>query len=119
MRITLQALARRRGDAQPAGKVVLPPWTNHNIRRSVRSQLSRLKIPEEIREAVLARVRPGIKGVYDHHDYFDLTKSARLCSYRLPFLLGFGFKPTEEVDVATEAFEDGDSGRPVNTASWC
>ena len=49
----------------------MPPWTNHDIRRSVRSQLSRLKIPEEVREAVLAHVRPGIKGVYDKYDYLD------------------------------------------------
>jgi integrase len=64
---TLRALARRRGD-DPA-KVTLAPWTNHDIRRSVRSQLSRLKVTEEAREAVLGHVRPGIKRVYDLHDY--------------------------------------------------
>src|SRR5262249_40648376 len=69
-----RALARRRGD-DPA-KVTLPPWTNHDIRRSTRSNLSRLKIPEEIREAVLAHVRPGIKGSYDKHDYFDEKSEA-------------------------------------------
>jgi hypothetical protein len=37
----------------------------------VRSGLSRLKISEEAREAVLAHARPGSIGVYDHHDYFD------------------------------------------------
>lgn len=66
---TLRALARRRG-ADPAS-VDLPRWTNHDIRRSVRSQLSRLKVAEEVREAVLAHVRPGIKGVYDRYQYFD------------------------------------------------
>jgi hypothetical protein len=49
--------------------VTLAPWTNHDIRRSVRSQLSRLKVTEEAREAVLGHVRPGIKRVYDLHDY--------------------------------------------------
>jgi hypothetical protein len=68
MKRTLLALARSRGD-ELVGREPLPPWTNHDIRRSVRSQLSRLKIPEEVREAVLAHVRPGIKGVYDLHDY--------------------------------------------------
>jgi poly-beta-hydroxyalkanoate depolymerase len=65
----LRALARLRGD-DPA-KVQLAPWTNHDIRRSVRSNLSRLKVSEEAREAVMAHVRPGIKGTYDLHDYLD------------------------------------------------
>jgi integrase len=71
---TLRAMARRRGD-DPA-KVSLPAWTNHDIRRTVRSGLSRLKIAEEAREAVLAHVRPGIKGVYDKHDYLDEKREA-------------------------------------------
>jgi integrase len=85
---TLRALARRRGE-DPA-KVILPPWTNHDIRRTVRSQLSRLKISEEAREAVLAHARPGIKGTYDHHDYLDEKRealemwSARLRSIATP-----------------------------------
>jgi integrase len=71
---TLRALARRRGD-DPA-KVTLAPWVNHDIRRSVRSQLSRLKVTEEAREAVLAHARPGIKGTYDLHDYSDEKREA-------------------------------------------
>jgi integrase len=74
MQRTLKALAWRRGE-DPA-KVTLPPWTNHDIRRSVRSQLSRLKVTEEAREAVLGHARPGIKGVYDLHDYFDEKREA-------------------------------------------
>src|SRR5262249_54399633 len=66
---TLRALARQRGD--DVAEVTLPPWTNHDIRRSVRSNLSKLRIPEEVREAVLAHVRPGIKKTYDLHDYLD------------------------------------------------
>jgi hypothetical protein len=71
---TLRALARRRGD-DPA-KVELRHWVNHDIRRTVRSNLSRLKITEEAREAVLAHARPGIKGVYDVYDYFDEKREA-------------------------------------------
>jgi integrase len=71
---TLRALARRRGDDPK--KVMLPPWKNHDIRRTVRSHLSRLKVAEEVREAVLAHVRPGIKGVYDLHDYLDEKREA-------------------------------------------
>jgi integrase len=71
---TLRALARRRGD--DPRKVTLPAFKNHDIRRTVRSQLSRLKVAEEVREAVLAHVRPGIKGVYDLHDYLDEKREA-------------------------------------------
>jgi hypothetical protein len=71
---TLKALARQRGD-DPA-KVELPHWVNHDIRRTVRSQLSRLKVTEEAREAVMAHARPGIKGVYDLYDYFSEKREA-------------------------------------------
>jgi integrase len=71
---TLRALARQR--KEDAFKVNLQPWTNHDIRRTVRSGLSRLKMTEEAREAVLAHVRPGIKGTYDLYDYFDEKREA-------------------------------------------
>jgi hypothetical protein len=71
---TLRALARRRGN--DPRKVQLPAWSNHDIRRSVRSNLSRLKIAEEAREAVMAHARPGLKGVYDLHDYLDEKREA-------------------------------------------
>jgi integrase len=71
---TLRALARQRGDDLAAVK--LEPFVTHDLRRVVRSGLSRLKIAEEIREAVLSHVRPGIKGVYDQHDYFDEKRDA-------------------------------------------
>jgi integrase len=71
---TLRAMARQRGD-DPAG-MKLKPWVQHDLRRVVRSGLSQLKIAEEIREAVLAHARPGIKGVYDQHDYLDEKRDA-------------------------------------------
>jgi integrase len=54
----------------------LPDFVNHDIRRTVRTHLSALRISEEVREAVLAHVRPGIKGVYDHHQYLDEKREA-------------------------------------------
>ncbi|MDE2465948.1 MAG: integrase family protein, partial [Alphaproteobacteria bacterium] len=71
---TLRALARSRGE--DPRQVRLPHFVNHDIRRTVRSQLSRLRITEEAREAVLAHARPGIKGVYDVHDYLDEKREA-------------------------------------------
>ena len=75
MRRTLRALARRRGE-DLVGREPLPRWTNHDIRRTVRSQLSSLKIPEVVCEAILAHARPGIKGVYDRYEYLDEKRDA-------------------------------------------
>jgi integrase len=74
MLLTLRALARRRGD-DPA-TVELRPWVNHDIRRTIRTNLSRLKIAEEVREAVLGHARPGDKGAYDQYDYLDEKREA-------------------------------------------
>ncbi len=71
---TLKALARRRGD--DPGRVTLKNWTNHDIRRTIRSNLSRLRVTEEAREAVIAHARPGIKGTYDVYDYADEKREA-------------------------------------------
>jgi integrase len=71
---TLRALARFSGE--DSEKVKLPEWVNHDIRQTARSRLSRLKISEEAREAVLAHAKQGIKKVYDHHDYFEEKREA-------------------------------------------
>lgn len=74
MLLTLRALARKRGEDFRA--VELPHFVQHDVRRTVRSQLSRLKVAEEVREAILAHARPGIKKVYDIHDYVDEKREA-------------------------------------------
>jgi integrase len=56
--------------------VELAHWTNHDIRRTVRTRLSRLKVLGDAREALLAHVKPGIERVYDVHDYFDEKREA-------------------------------------------
>jgi integrase len=71
---TLRARARKRGEDFRA--VELPHFVQHDVRRTVRSQLSRLKVAEEVREAILAHARPGIKQVYDHHQYLDEKREA-------------------------------------------
>ena len=69
----LKAMARKRGDDPK--KVELPPWTNHDLRRTARSNFPKLRnefgqrVAEEVSEAVLAHARPGIKRVYDCYSY--------------------------------------------------
>jgi integrase len=70
----LRKEARERGDDSDAVK--LPHWTNHDIRRTVRSRLSRLRIAEEVREAILAHVKTGMKAVYDVYEYLDEKREA-------------------------------------------
>jgi integrase len=71
---TLKAMARRRGEDHRA--VTLPKWTNHDLRRVVRSGLSALRIPHNVAEAILAHKPPGIVGVYDTHEYLDEKREA-------------------------------------------
>jgi integrase len=71
---TLRALARRRGD--DPSRVTLPSWVNHDLRRTMRTGLSKLRVDRDIREAVLAHTRPGVEGIYDRHDYQAEKKDA-------------------------------------------
>jgi integrase len=47
----------------------LKPFTPHDIRRSVRTGLSRLGVRDEIAEAALGHVQGGIRGTYNLHAY--------------------------------------------------
>lgn len=44
-------------------------WTPHDLRRSVRTGLSRLQCRNEVAEAILGHARGGIEGTYDLHAY--------------------------------------------------
>lgn len=46
-------------------------WTAHDLRRTARTILSRLKIKHHIRERVLNHAQGGIQGVYDQYDYLQ------------------------------------------------
>jgi integrase len=61
------AILRQRAAArgEDADKVTLAPWRNHDIRRTCRSTLARLRVSEDVAEAVLAHQRAGIVGIYD------------------------------------------------------
>jgi integrase len=71
---TLRALARMRGD--DPDKVQLKPWANHDLRRVLRSGLSRLRVDRDTAEAVLAHLPGGIVGTYDVFDRYDQKKDA-------------------------------------------
>jgi integrase len=71
---TLRALARLRGDDSDG--VALTTWTNHDIRRSVRTRLSALRVQDHIAEQVIGHGRKGIARVYDQHRFEDEKREA-------------------------------------------
>lgn len=62
--------------SKKAGLPPLEPWTVHDIRRSVKTGMSRLGVPHLHSEQVLGHVLPGIGGVYDVHDYLPEKRAA-------------------------------------------
>ncbi|MEK5794993.1 integrase, partial [Acinetobacter nosocomialis] len=44
-------------------------WNPHDLRRTVRTGLSRLGCPSDIAEAVLGHSKKGIEGTYNLHNY--------------------------------------------------
>jgi integrase len=51
-------------------------FTLHDLRRTCRTGLSRLKIEPHIAERVLNHVQPGVAGVYDRFAYLDEKRAA-------------------------------------------
>ena len=54
----------------------LPAWVNHDLRRTVRSRLSELRVNADVAEAILSHVKPGIRGVYDRYEHLDEKRHA-------------------------------------------
>jgi integrase len=71
----LRARARMNGEHDPQ-KVRLARWTNHDLRRVIRSGLSRLRVPENVGEAVLAHTPLGIQKTYNIDDLFEQKAEA-------------------------------------------
>jgi integrase len=58
----------------------LPRWTPKDLRRTLRTGLARLGVPEEHAEAVLNHIQGGVKGVYNLYKY-DKQKKAALIKW--------------------------------------
>jgi integrase len=71
---SLRAYARMRG-GDPE-KVELAPWVIHDLRRTTRTNLSRLRVDRDVAEAILAHIKSGVEGVYDRHDLLDEKRAA-------------------------------------------
>jgi integrase len=62
--------------ADDPAKVKLPPWKNHHLRHTLRTRLDELRINGDVSEAILAHKKSGIRGVYNHYEYFDEKRHA-------------------------------------------
>jgi integrase len=54
----------------------ISPFVIHDIRRTMRTGLSALPIPDLIRELVIGHTKPGLHKVYDQHAYADEKRHA-------------------------------------------
>jgi len=70
----LREAAKARGE--DANKVALKPWVIHDLRRTVRSHLSALRIPDHVAEMVLGHGRQGLQRTYDQHRYQEEIREA-------------------------------------------
>ncbi|EAB4492542.1 tyrosine-type recombinase/integrase [Salmonella enterica] len=52
----------------------IPSWTPHDLRRTVRTGLSRLQCPNEVAEAILGHTKGGVEGIYNLYKYDDECK---------------------------------------------
>jgi integrase len=69
-----RALGRIRGEDRR--DKTIPPFVIHDIRRTVRTGLSALPIPDLVRELVVAHTKPGLHKVYDQYAYLDEKRFA-------------------------------------------
>jgi integrase len=74
MLLTLRALAK--ADGENPRQIKLGNWTNHDLRRNVRSGMSQLRIPDAVAEAVLAHTQGAIQKTYNVDDLFDQKAEA-------------------------------------------
>lgn len=52
------------------------PWALHDIRRTVRTRMSGLRIRAEVAEMVIGHGKKGLARVYDQHEYMDEMREA-------------------------------------------
>jgi integrase len=74
MKLTLRAVARRRGDDWREAKVAA--WVNHDLRRVVRTNLSAMRVDDHVAEMCLGHGRKGLQRVYDQHRYLEEIRAA-------------------------------------------
>lgn len=86
--------------AREGGKEPVPPWTLHDLRRTVRTRLSALGVLPVIAELTIGHKQTGIAAVYDLHRY-DKEKRAALLRWEALLLSLIAPDPTVPGNVLT------------------
>jgi integrase len=77
---TLKAMARRKSLLRNSGRsqsdTTLQPFVLHDLRRTVRTRLSSLRIADPVSEAVIGHSKKGLLRVYNQHRYLDEMREA-------------------------------------------
>jgi integrase len=78
VRLDKALLAELRGaaDDDKRQKIKLEPFVLHDLRRTMRTGLSALPVPDLVRELVIAHTKPGLHKVYDQYAYLDEKRRA-------------------------------------------
>ncbi|AXF04762.1 tyrosine-type recombinase/integrase [Paraburkholderia hospita] len=63
-----QPYSRKRPNSQRA-RLPVTHWAPHDLRRTARTMLAAMDCPNEVAEAVLGHVQPGVQGTYNLHKY--------------------------------------------------
>jgi integrase len=100
-RIARQRAERRLGrplakGEEPEAGDWLPHFTTHDLRRTMRTNLGRLKVPRDIRELAIGHRLKGVEGVYDLWTYEE-EKAEALAEWAA--LLAWIVSPTERAEV--------------------
>jgi integrase len=69
-------LRRKLDEALAEAGHKIADWRLHDIRRTVRTNLSKLKIAPDIGERVIGHTIGGIRGTYDRYEYLDEKRTA-------------------------------------------
>jgi integrase len=60
-----------------AGKAMgIAPWRLHDVRRTVRTRLSELRVADNVSEMVIGHAKKGLARIYDQHRYADEMRAA-------------------------------------------
>jgi integrase len=72
--VPIIGFSRRKAELDRASGV--GDWVLHDLRRTARSLMSRAGVSADIAERCLGHVIPGVRGVYDRHEYLDEKRQA-------------------------------------------
>ena len=74
--VMLAELRNSKFDAAAGAGSKLEPFVIHDIRRTMRTGLSALPVPDLVRELVIAHTKPGLHRVYDQYAYLEEKRHA-------------------------------------------